>query len=116
PPLRCYQSGSTATSPAIALQRMATTPLTSCLTPGVHFRGLGGGGGGGGFGGGAFNARATDEGRTFLSNKGGETLLGEKLFPDFITLRSNPFDPRQPSAPWSSDLLPNRAMTWVEKG
>jgi|GEM_PF-4159095 len=38
PPLRCFQSGSTATSPAIVSQRTAITPLTSCLTPGVHFK------------------------------------------------------------------------------
>src|SRR5438552_14052736 len=37
PPLRYFQSGSTATSPAMLLQRTAITPLTSCLTPGVHF-------------------------------------------------------------------------------
>ena len=32
PPLRCFQSGSTATSPSTLFQRTATTPLTSCLT------------------------------------------------------------------------------------
>jgi predicted Zn-dependent protease len=85
---------------------------------------IGGGGGGGGargagggrFGGGPFSARATEEGRTFLSKKGGGTLLGEKLFPDFITLRSDPFDPRHSAPPWSNDLLPNRPMAWIEKG
>ena len=34
-----------------------------------------------------FGARNTEEGRTFLSKRGGGTLLGEKLFPEFITLR-----------------------------
>ncbi|MDQ6759339.1 MAG: TldD/PmbA family protein [Acidobacteriota bacterium] len=76
---------------------------------------LGGGGFGGGFAG-PFSARATEEGRTFLSKKGGGTLLGEKLFPEFITLRSDPADPRQPSLPWSNDLLPNRPVTWINKG
>jgi len=37
PPLRYSQSGSTATSPARFWQPTAITPLTSCLTPGVHF-------------------------------------------------------------------------------
>jgi hypothetical protein len=32
-------------------------------------------------------ARAAEEGRSFLSKKGGGTLAGEKLFPEFITLR-----------------------------
>ncbi|MGI8742160.1 MAG: metallopeptidase TldD-related protein, partial [Bryobacteraceae bacterium] len=74
---------------------------------------------GGGFGGGVggpFSARATEEGRTFLSKKGGGTLVGEKLFPEFITLRSDPADPRQPAAPWSGDLISNRAITWIDKG
>jgi predicted Zn-dependent protease len=65
---------------------------------------------------GAFSARATEEGRTFLSKKGGASLLGEKVFPEFITLRADPFDPRQPSSPWSGDLLPNDKITWVDKG
>src|SRR6266436_8409234 len=37
PPLRCFQSGSTPTSPTTLLHRTAITPLTSCLTPRVHF-------------------------------------------------------------------------------
>jgi predicted Zn-dependent protease len=63
-----------------------------------------------------FSARGTEEGRTFISKRGGGTLVGEKVFPDFITLRSDPFDPRQPSSPWSAELLPNQAMTWIDKG
>ncbi len=65
---------------------------------------------------GAFSARNTEEGRTFLSKRGGGSLLGEKVFPDFVTLRSDPFDSRQPSSPWTGDLLPTRAITWVDKG
>lgn len=65
---------------------------------------------------GAFSARNTEEGRTFLSKRGGGTLLGEKLFPDFVTLRSDPFDPRQPSSPWTGELLPTGGITWIEKG
>jgi predicted Zn-dependent protease len=63
-----------------------------------------------------FSARNTDEGRTFLSKRGGGNLVGEKLFPDYITLRSNPLDWRQPTTPWTADLLPTRPMTWVDKG
>ncbi len=65
---------------------------------------------------GSFSARNTEEGRTFLSKRGGGTLLGDKVFPDFVTLRSDPFDSRQPSLPWTGDLLPTRAVTWVNKG
>ena len=65
---------------------------------------------------GAFNARNTEEGRTFLSRRGGGSLLGEKVFPEFVTLRSDPFDPRQPSSPWTAEQLPTRAITWVDQG
>ncbi len=65
---------------------------------------------------GGFSARDTDEGRTFLSKRGGGTLVGEKLFPEFITLRTDPFDARQPSSPWTADFLPTRAITWVDRG
>ena len=65
---------------------------------------------------GAFSARNTEEGRTFLSKRGGGTLLGEKVFPEFVTLRMDPFDPRQPSLPWTSDFLPTRGITWIDKG
>jgi predicted Zn-dependent protease len=65
---------------------------------------------------GSFSARNSDEGRTFLSKRGGGTKLGEKLFPDFVTLRTDPFDARQPSSPWTGDLLPTSAMTWIDKG
>jgi predicted Zn-dependent protease len=65
---------------------------------------------------GAFSARETEEGRTFLSKRGGGTLLGEKVFPEFVTFRSDPFDSRQPALPWTGDLLPTRAISWVEKG
>jgi predicted Zn-dependent protease len=65
---------------------------------------------------GSFSARSSEEGRTFLSKRGGGTLLGEKLFPDYVTLRTDPFDPRQPSSPWTGDLLPTSAITWIDKG
>jgi predicted Zn-dependent protease len=63
-----------------------------------------------------FNARNTEEGRTFLSKRGGGTLVGEKLFPEYITLKSDPFDGRQPASPWNGDLLPSKSVTWVDKG
>lgn len=65
---------------------------------------------------GGFSARGTDEGRTFLSKRGGGNLVGEKLFPDYVSLRSNPLDWRQPSLPWTVDLLPTQPVAWVENG
>jgi predicted Zn-dependent protease len=62
------------------------------------------------------SARAAEEGRSFLSKKGGGTLLGEKLFPEFITLHSNPFDKRYPALPWGAGALAVAPVTWVENG
>lgn len=64
----------------------------------------------------ALDARAAEEGRSFLSKKGGGTRQGEKLFADFVTLRSDPLDPRLPASPWTGELLPSRRIAWVEKG
>ena len=64
---------------------------------------------------GAFSARNTEEGRTFISKRGGGSLLGEKAFPEFVTFRMDPFDARQPSSPWTSDFLPTRAITWIAR-
>jgi predicted Zn-dependent protease len=66
--------------------------------------------------GGAFSARMAEEGRSFLSKRGGGTRLGEKMFPEFVTLRTDPFDPRLPSAPWTNELLPARKISWIENG
>jgi predicted Zn-dependent protease len=65
---------------------------------------------------GAFSARNTEEGRTFISKRGGGTLVGERVFPEFVTLRTDPFDARQASSPWTGDYLPTRSINWVEKG
>jgi predicted Zn-dependent protease len=63
-----------------------------------------------------FNARAAEEGRSFLSKKGGGTLLGEKLFPEFITLRTDPFDKRNRSLVVDNSGMPAAPVTWIEKG
>jgi predicted Zn-dependent protease len=61
------------------------------------------------------DARAAEEGRSFLSKRGGGTLLGEKVFGENITLRTDPFDSRVPGWPWSGEL-PSERTTFVEKG
>ncbi len=64
-----------------------------------------------------FNARAAEEGRSYLSKKGGGTLLGEKMFPESITLRSDPFDKRTRGSIVADDSgLPAAPITWIEKG
>jgi predicted Zn-dependent protease len=69
----------------------------------------------------AFGARDAEQGQSFLSKPGGDeksvaTLLGEKMFPEIITLRSDPFHPKLASTPWGSSLLPNEKISWIEKG
>lgn len=71
----------------------------------------------------AFGARDAEQGQSFLSKAGAEpgkdggaTLVGEKLFPEFITLRNDPFHPQLASTPWAGSLLPNEKISWIEKG
>lgn len=78
----------------------------------------------------SLQARAAEEGRSVMSKKGGGTLAGEKLFPDFITLRSDPFHPLYSSLPWgggggfgfggggggAGGGLPAERITWIENG
>jgi predicted Zn-dependent protease len=65
---------------------------------------------------GALNARRADEGRSFFSRPGGGTKIGEKLFPDSITLRSDPADPQHAVPPFDREALPLQPTTWIEKG
>ncbi len=73
----------------------------------------------------SLNARTADEGRSFLSKPGGGSRLGEKLFADNVTLRSDPFNPKQPGTPWAEGFgrggrgaggLPARKTTWIDNG
>jgi predicted Zn-dependent protease len=65
----------------------------------------------------AFNARNAEEGRSFLSGKQrGQTRLGEKVFGDNFTLRSEIGNPILRQSPIGDDGLAARSVTWVEKG
>jgi predicted Zn-dependent protease len=81
----------------------------------------------------SFSMRTADEGRSFLSKPGGGHRVGEKVFAESVTIRSDPFDPRVPARPWAGGTaggflgfgggggagftgLPTRKTTWVEKG
>jgi predicted Zn-dependent protease len=73
---------------------------------------------------GMMSARTADEGRSVFSKQGGGNRIGEKMFHESVTIRTDPFDPRVPASPWSgggffggdSGGLPNRKVTWIEKG
>jgi predicted Zn-dependent protease len=63
-----------------------------------------------------FDARSAEEGRSFLSKKGGGTRLGEQMMDEKVTVYSDPFNPELPSSTWSGDGLPREKTTWIEKG
>jgi predicted Zn-dependent protease len=64
----------------------------------------------------SMGARNADEGRSFLSKKGGGTKLGEKLVDERVKIYSDPLHPEVPFSPWSGDGLPVKPTTWIEKG
>lgn len=64
----------------------------------------------------SLDARGADEGRSFLSKKGGGTRLGEKLFDERVNIYSDPLNPQIPASPWDNEGFPQKPMTWVENG
>ena len=65
----------------------------------------------------SFNARAAEEGRSFLSGKErGQTRLGEKVFGDNFTLRSDIGNPVLRQSPVGEGGLVAQSVPWVEKG
>lgn len=62
------------------------------------------------------NARSADEGRSHFSEPGGKTKLGQQLFPEMITLQSDPTARVAPGAPFASDGQPQLPRTWIDRG
>ncbi len=68
---------------------------------------------------GLFNARSAESefGRTYFTGKQpGTSKVGEKVFSDAITIRSDVGNPILRQSPIGVDGLPARPVTWVEKG
>ncbi len=65
---------------------------------------------------GSFNARQTDEGRSFLSKPGGASKLGEKLVDERVSIWSDPQDTDVPASPWIGDGRPTARTSWIDKG
>ncbi len=63
-----------------------------------------------------FDARQSDEGRSFLSKKGGGNKLGEKLFDERVTLYADPWDAEASVAPWDNDGLARERTPIITKG
>ena len=64
----------------------------------------------------AMDARTADEGRSFLSKKGGGTRLGEKILDERVTIYSDPTNAQIPSSPFSGEGYPHEKVTWFDKG
>ncbi len=64
-----------------------------------------------------FDARQADEGRSFLSKKGGGTRLGEKLFDEQVNIWADPWNTDVPVLPWDTQtMLPRERMALVKDG
>ena len=65
---------------------------------------------------GSLDARNADEGRSFLSKKGGGNKKGEKLFDERVTIYSDPQNAEIPDLNFADDGRPQKRVTWIEKG
>ncbi|RYC70898.1 MULTISPECIES: TldD/PmbA family protein [Spirosoma] len=75
---------------------------------------------------GSMDARNADEGRSFLSKKGGGTRLGEKLFDERVNIITDPMNAELPLSPFGggggrfggggSDGRPQEKVAWIENG
>jgi predicted Zn-dependent protease len=61
-------------------------------------------------------ARSADEGRSFLSKKGGGTKLGEQIVDESVNIYSDPLHSEVPFRTWSGDGLPQERTNWIENG
>jgi predicted Zn-dependent protease len=63
-----------------------------------------------------FDARQADEGRSFLSKKGGGNKMGEQVFDPRVNVHSDPWDADAPVMPWDGEGLPREKMNIIDKG
>ena len=66
---------------------------------------------------GQMDARRADEGRSFLSRKGGGNRLGEKLFDEQVNVWADPWDKDVPVRPWDTQsMLPRERTDIIKNG
>lgn len=63
-----------------------------------------------------FGAREADEGRSFLSKKGGGNKLGEQVFDPRVNFYADPAHPDVPAMPWDGNGLPRSRLDIVKDG
>ncbi len=65
---------------------------------------------------GAFDARTADEGRSYFSQLGGGTKVGERVFDPKVTIRSDPGARDAETSPFTGGGSPVRPEVWIENG
>jgi predicted Zn-dependent protease len=63
-----------------------------------------------------FDARSADEGRSFLSKKGGGNKLGEQVYDPRVNLTADPWDDTAPVLPWDGEGMPRDRMAVIKDG
>ncbi|UAJ11198.1 TldD/PmbA family protein [Glacieibacterium megasporae] len=64
----------------------------------------------------AFDARQADEGRSFLSKKGGGNKIGEQVFDRQVNFTADPSHPEALILPWDDDGQPRERLPLVTDG
>lgn len=62
------------------------------------------------------SARRADEGRSFLSKKGGGNKLGEQLVDERVNIYADPFHPDIPKQTWNGEGIPREKVNLIENG
>jgi predicted Zn-dependent protease len=62
------------------------------------------------------NARTADEGRSYLSKKGGGTKLGEKILDERVNIYTDPDNNDVPASPWTNNGLARKKMDLFRGG
>ena len=63
-----------------------------------------------------FDARQADEGRSFLSRKGGGNKIGEQVYDPRVNIWADPADPNVPVMPWDGEGMARQRMPVIENG
>jgi len=62
------------------------------------------------------NARQADEGRSFMSKKGGGTKLGEKIVDERVNIYTDPWHEEVPASGWAGNGLARKKMDILKNG
>jgi predicted Zn-dependent protease len=63
-----------------------------------------------------FDARQADEGRSFLTKKGGGNRIGEKVFDERVNIHADPWHKETAVVPWDQEGLARKRVNVIENG